>query len=74
MPRHGDIMGCKGSAPARNSTDEKLSRTYDILAMAYIVGGSNLRMSIWAALPHDLRMDYNYSRWTYVEPTAVTHG
>lgn len=67
MPVHGQQMGCNESEPPRDSTNQQLSRIYDMLTLAVEVGGSELRMNVWNTLPGPLKMDYIWSKWIYVK-------
>ncbi len=74
MPKHGEMMGSPIASDPQYSTHEQLSRTLDMLEMATEVVGLGLRNSVWQVLPAGIKMDYNYSRWMYIqrgEPTEA---
>lgn len=57
----------KDGAPPTNATNDELSRIKDALQA---LEGTPHKMTLWYALPHAVRMDFNYAKWRYVAPSA----
>lgn len=67
---NGSPMGCSDSALPEKYTEEQLSRTRDAIRMLKIVCGKEDFQCVFAALPHDLKMEMIWSKWNYVSPRA----
>ncbi len=60
----GEYYGCTdGGSPI--TTEYDLSRVYDMLYHAELVGGQNLTRQVFTLLPDSVKLDFNYSKWQY---------
>jgi len=66
--KDGQKMGMSDGDAPQNCTEEQLSRLADAfycVQQADLLGGAHGAKSMWDALPRDVKMDYNYTSWTY---------
>ena len=62
----GTPMGCTDTSPPEKYTSEQLSRIADALDALKMFPDE--RKELWASLPFQLKMEFNYARWTYRAP------
>jgi hypothetical protein len=67
MATDGQKMGCKDTTRPERSTDEGLSRLHDALRACKGIG-PEVHDAAWAATPFWMKLEYNYSSWTYRAP------
>jgi len=63
---HGQQFGCHDQAPPEKYTPEHLSRVRDMLLAAEKVD-EKLAQQVFKLLPDDLKCEFAYSNWKYVE-------
>lgn len=61
-PIPGEAYGITDGGPPTDYTEEQLSHVTDMLYSASLVGLENV---VFRALPYNLKMDWNWSKWTY---------
>lgn len=69
-PIHGQPMGCKEGNPPEHTTNDELSRikdAYDAVAQQSTVP----LQAFWNLIPESIRMDYNWSKWTYQDKKTL---
>ena len=64
-PYEGKGMGCWDQGPPIDFTPYELSRVYDMLFIAEVELGEEVQRRIWMALPNELKLEFNYSNWSY---------
>jgi hypothetical protein len=62
-PLSGQGFGCTDTAPPENSSNYELSRILDMLQLAEELG---IKKQVWDLLDSQIKMDYNYAKWSYV--------
>lgn len=58
-------MGCSDGGPPETYSEKDLSSVLDALSELEAVIGENSVRHVWNALPHDLKMDFAWAKWTY---------
>lgn len=61
---HGDSMGCSDTGAPEKYSNAQLSRLYDALYNAQQASISP--QDVFATAPDAMKLEFNYSRWTYV--------
>jgi len=65
-PVHGEQHGCHDQAKSPTYSEYQLSRIYDMLFAAQEAGLlKEVVQKIFAILPEDMKLDWNYSNWKY---------
>jgi hypothetical protein len=64
---NGTGMGCTDTARPVENSSMQLSRVYDAMHLLEDTLGEAAMMDAWKALPYAVKMEMNYSNWTYVK-------
>jgi hypothetical protein len=62
-PQPGQAYGATDTGAPEEHSEEQLSRAADLLYYADQLG---VQKEVWAALPRNLKVEWNYSKWRYV--------
>lgn len=65
--REGEKFGCSDGGPPENCTPYQLSRMHDALVLIQENIGHVAALDAYRAMPDKAKMDYNWSKWAYVE-------
>jgi hypothetical protein len=64
-PKHpGTRLGCTDGPAPEFSTDARLSRLHDAIRNAQLAGLDG--QAAFMLAPVEMRLEFNYARWTYV--------